>query len=687
MPTFPGVYPQIADNSFNNGAQNRFTCALFGVAARGPFNEVIRVTSIGDYAAKFGASIAGSYVAQAVSAITDYSETSVIRIGRQYTSAGTGSGTQGSYTISTGQAPFFAVNDYVRIRQGGLATTASARVAAVGTASLTLVSVGVDAAPLAATYSNGIIGKSAVANSANEAEGFMVAPIWGTAIASIGGVVGTKNTFEFTCGSSNAALAAGDIIKIEQADRATTREAYVTEVIAGNTVRLLTSTNTETGIQAITLQDNYTAATVKKLTSVGTTNVLHLLAATAGTWANTVGTDGLSVQVMPGTAADSKRFLVYHGGALAQTIDNVTFSNSSATTYVVPALAGSSYVNAYAFSGSEPPLNTRAPWNTFAYTAANTATFVGGANGASVTAADYIGTYNPATDTRTGIKVIDDPSAYQFYVVAAPGNTDNGVQQELARVGRRVFGSAILDIPDNLNAYEAIDWHNAQGVYASGARLDTYSAAFFWNWFQSTDVFTGVVGYIPPSVAYLRNAARVFEQGNPWDAVAGEQRGRVDIASGVRYPRVSTEAKNAMYGNGNCLNPILFFRGGSILIYGDHTAQRVDSKLSAQHTVNLVNYIVVRLSAISRKYVFDPNDTVLLDQLRLEYTAELDTITTRRGLEAYLLVVDTTNNTAATRNARNVIVDLAVIPTDVAERIFINLSVNESGAVLNTVTA
>jgi hypothetical protein len=34
-----------------------------------------------------------------------------------------------------------------------------------------------------------------------------------------------------------------------------------------------------------------------------------------------------------------------------------------------------------------------------------------------------------------------------------------------------------------------------------------------------------------------------------------------------------------------------------------------------------------------------------------------------------------------------VIVDLAIIPTDVAERIFINATVKESGAVLNAVNA
>jgi hypothetical protein len=57
-----------------------------------------------------------------------------------------------------------------------------------------------------------------------------------------------------------------------------------------------------------------------------------------------------------------------------------------------------------------------------------------------------------------------------------------------------------------------------------------------------------------------------------------------------------------------------------------------------------------------------------------------------RGIEQYNLVMDDRNNTAETRNNREVIVDLELIPTDVAERIYINAIVRESGATLNTLS-
>jgi phage tail sheath protein FI len=140
-----------------------------------------------------------------------------------------------------------------------------------------------------------------------------------------------------------------------------------------------------------------------------------------------------------------------------------------------------------------------------------------------------------------------------------------------------------------------------------------------------------------------------------------------------------------MYGNGNSINPI-WKTNGQFLVWGDRTMQRAESKLSAIHSVNLVNWIVNGLSDLGRQFVFDPNDKELLLHIQLAFSEFLDKIQNERGLEQYELVVDERNNTAETRNQRSVIVDLAVIPVDVMERLYLNVTVRESGAILNSVT-
>lgn len=685
MPTFPGVYTSVTDKSYFNGITSRFTCGLVGVAARGSFNTATRVRSLADYVAGFGASVSGSYLAHAVAAITANSDGAyVVRVGRQYASQTTGAtGSSGTYTVFCTTTDI-NTNDYVRLSQAGKATTVNARVQSVSTGTLTLVSAGAGAVSLADTYTAATVDLSTVANAANEAEGFLAAPTYGTVVVSAGTVNGNKSAFQFTVSGTPSSIAVGDVVKIVQSGKSTTREATVSTVSATGLITLSSSTNTETGFQAVSLQDSYTSGQIYKVSSInGTPRAVQLKAATAGTWANQVGTNGLSVQVTPGSKADTKKFLVYLNGQLVETYDNLVFDDTASADYAPTRLAASPYLDVTTISGSEPPSNTRVPWNSV-YTGVNNTYFSGGFNGENVTASDYVGTLD-LNGIPTGLKVFDDPENFDIAALAVPGVTDISVAQELRRVSTNINAIGLFDIPDNLNPRDAIDWHNGAGAYAANGRIDSFRIAFFFNWFQSLDVFTGLQAYMPPTVGVLGAMARTFDQYKPWYATAGVARGQLPEATSVRYSRISDSVKQAMYGDGNSVNPILLYRGQSILIYGDRTAQRTESKLTALHTVNLINYLVKGMAQIGRRYVFDPNDQVLLDQLRLEYTTLLDAIKAERGVEAYELTIDSSNNTATDRNARQVNCDLAIIPTDVMERLNINIIVNESGATLTAI--
>jgi uncharacterized protein len=687
MPTFPGVYPSVIDNSFYNGFSSRFTCGLVGVAARGPFNAATRVRSLSDFVSSFGPALSGSYLAQAVAAITaDSDGAQVVRVGRQYTSQTTAAtGATGAYTLFCATTDISPGN-YLRVSQAGKATTANALVQSASAGTVTLVSSGVAPVSLAATYTSATVDRATVANAANKAEGFLAAPTYSSALVSAGTVNGNKSAFQFTVSGTPSALTVGDVIKIEQSGKATTREAQVSAVSDSGAITLIPSTTTETGQQAVALQDSYTSGVIYKVASIsGTANGAQIQAATEGTWANQIGTNGVSVQVSPGSNADTKKFMVYYNGQLVETYDNLIFDDTTDDNYVVTRLAASAYINVTTLVGAEPPSNTKVPWNSI-YTGVNNVYLTGGFNGDTTTAADYVGIIDPAAGSPTGIKVFDDPENIDVAALAAPGISDIAVAQELARVATNINSVVLFDIPDNINARDAIDWHNGAGAYAANGRIDNFRVAFFFNWFQALDTFSGVQMYMPPTVGILGAMARTFDKYKPWSAVAGVTRGQLPSASSVRYSRISDSVKQAMYGDGNSVNPILFYRSQSILIYGDRTAQRTESKLTALHTVNLVNYIVKNLSTIGRRYVFDPNDSVLLDQLRLEFNSFMDAIKAERGVEAFQVVLDSTNNTAATRNERRVNCNLVIIPTDVMERLYLNVIVNESGAVLNSVS-
>ena len=732
--TAPGFYATVTDKSFVTTPTSRFHAGLIGVAEKGPFDTAVAIGSLSDFRRVYGKTLSNSYMATAAGLLSDLSDGTVcVRVGRQYTPVTTfdasgiafdSSGSSGAYTVFTPKAVLFSPNTYIRISQPGKKTTVNAKIASVpGTNDrLTLVSNTAEAVPLADTYNSASIDMCADSGAANEAEAFLHAYSY-TALPSVGVAVGDKNSYTFYCTNSDAAttLAAGDLLKLEQTGLKSTLEVRVksvSPVFNGKvTIALETSSQTEVGYQVLALQDSYSAAAVSRVTKsasvIQTTLALPLLAASAGTWANSDGVKtGLVVNVAPGSNAGTKKLLVFQDSSLVETIDNLTTDQTSADYYVTRVQGNSQYVTIPAnFDVTAHPANTVNPWNSNKLpvwngsvaaapvtSAINQAAFTGGFNGVTTTSNDtgawvqqFVGTVDPSDDSHTGLKVFDNENI-KVDVICAPDvstlisdSLSMPVAQELARVARKVFAVGLIDVPQGLNAREAIDWHNGAGLYSYRGRLDTYSLHCSWNWETVTDPMTGVQVIAPPTIGVMLRLAETFDQYAPWIAAAGEIRGRMTEASAVEFDHVSAETRAAMYGNGNSVNPILSLRG-NLVLFGERTMQRTESKLTALHSVILTNQVVNGLDVLGRQFIFDPNDPTLLNEMRVAFTGFLEGISNKRGFEDYKLVMDSSNNTATTRNRREVIVDLSYIPVDAVERIYLNCIVRESGAMLNSVS-
>jgi phage tail sheath protein FI len=538
--------------------------------------------------------------------------------------------------------------------------------------------------------------------------------------------------------SSFTSLVPGDIIRITQDNKKSTLEVMVRDVLADGTIHLEPGNISERGYHALALQDNYTATgpTPAQVSRVKRNSdgspvlfrIMHLMAATAGTWANSDGSKtGLIVRVAPGSAPGTKKFLVYENSALVETIDNLDTDQDSANYYATRINGRSSYIAIPTdddgaatgimemTSGEDAgdfvhPANTTTPWNLATASVVNFATFgykvsefdsdteeqvlldLGkGYNGDTPNVEDVIGNIDPNTDAASGLQLFRDTEVVEVNVLCAPGVADVAVHQELALIAREINAFAFADIPDSTDANEpiinprqSVDWHNGVGLFSNRSRIDSPNLAVFFNWFKIVDPFGGGQVFVPPTIGVLRCAARTFDREKPWFAFAGESRGIIDIALAVRFPKISLAAKSEMYGNGNGVNSILFTRG-RIMVYGNRTMQVAESKLSAINAVILTNYIVNGMAAIARRFVFEPNDRELLLDLNNALHKLLESVKSERGIEEYNLLCDESNNGPVTRNLREVIVDVDFIPIDAVERIFLNATVRESGAVLNSV--
>jgi phage tail sheath protein FI len=727
--TFPGVYTTITDQSFLTPTTSRFRVGLIGVASKGPLNTPTQVLSLKDFRRKFGSTLgAGFYLADAASILSDLSDgTFVLRVAHEYAAVANcnASGNAGTYKLYTPKAPVFDPTSftptptvYLRVSQTGLPSTVDAVVVS-GTGSdvngnfITLRSNAGDPA-LAADYTTADVAYSLLEGAANNAEsvlyayGYKVTPLAGT-------ISGNKSDFQltYTGGGGASDWTVGAVYKIVEANLATTLEIRVKQVLNDTPVivQFETSDISQTGYQAVALQDSYSSAKAYQADpTVSPKAALYLMAATPGTWAN--GEDpstGLYTKVRPGSAPGSKKIEVYEDSSLFETFDNLVSDSTSANFYE-KAINGVSAAITVAYANNGDPANTAAPWDSTltqvttpkamptgpinnGQASGTHGSFDNGANGANITDADIIGTVNTDDDSLTGIQAFEATDQVQVDFLCAPGiqggNISVSVEQEITRVANLVNAMALVDIPAGLTAREAVDWHNGAGLFRSrGGRINSRNLAVYWNWFTMSDRFStdpNNTKVVPPTLGALRCEAFTFANFKPWMAAAGFTRGLIPEALSVAFPKISEDVKESMYGNGQSVNPILL-RNGQILLWGERTMQVAESKLSVVHSNVLIHYIVDNMSAIGQRFVFDPNDAELLTQLKLVFTEFLDTIKNERGIEDYNLVIDQTNNTPDSRNRREVNVDLFIIPVDSVERIYINAIVRESGANLQTVT-
>jgi hypothetical protein len=729
--TFPGVYTTITDQSFLTPQESRCRVGLIGVAAKGPLNTPTRCQSLKDFRRKFGTSLGtGFYLADAAAILADLTDSIyVLRVAHQYAAVENcdASGDVGTYKLYTAKATVFdpanfdadpTTNIYLRITQTGLPSTVNAVVADATLSDVDgpyiLLRSNSGDPSLAASYTAADIAYSELEGAANNAESTVYAYNY-SATALTGTIAGTKSAYQvtYTGGGGASDWTVGAVYKLTETNKVTSLELRVKRVLADSPVivEFETADVSQYGYQSAGLQDSYTAASAYVVDgSLTPLHALYLMAASPGTWANgATSATGLYVKVRPGTKAGSKKLEVYEDSALVETFDNLSTVSSSSDYYETAINGVSAYIT-LKYVGNGHPANTAAPWDTTltlvsspksmpngainnGQASGTHGSFANGANGSNITDADLIGTVDPSDDSLTGIKAFEDVEQVEVDIMAAPGvqagNMSVAVMQEMARVARKANAMALADIPEGLTAREAIDWHNGVGLYSSRlGRIDNRNLAVYWNWFTMTDRFStdpSVTKSVPPTLGALRCLAYTFDAYHPWNAAAGEIRGLLPEALTVEYTKVNSDTKDAMYGNENSVNPILLNRG-RIMVFGERTMQVAESKLSVVHSNILVHYVVTNMASIARRFVFDPNDGELLTQLRLVFTEFLDKVKNERGIEEYNLVIDETNNTADSRNRREVNVDLYVIPTDTVERIYINAIVRESGANLESVS-
>ena len=532
--TFPGVYAQIIDRSFLPAQTSRFKPGLIGVASKGPFNTPVPIASLQEFVRNFGNPITttystatdpgsvgvaageitpvgfGYFLADAVGILADLTDSiTVVRVGNQYTAMPSpyATGSAGEYQIYThgtnadfvgwmkaqGAQVYVTVSDPPRHSSVNLPVTS----AVTGGDLIGTISV---STALSDTYNGANITYSNYPNAAWNSESIIYGYGYDDITANVGKVygdgdtIGVKGAFAFNIQYGSETLDTTSLYAITDAgSQANPTYEFRINAVAGNTIYMVPTDNTQVGYQAVPLGDSYSDGKLWKATAKAP--FLVVSAVTAGVWANgATASQGLFVQVKPGSTSGTKKLEVYWNSGLVETFDNLSASPTSPNFYTTRINGLSSYIkidSVNAIYGTSASLtlaqagthaaNTVNPWDSAYY--GSTATlpypampfgavnagwlyqsvtsildtgcqFVNGLNGENAQAADFVGAVL-GDDTVTGLKCFEDTDNVDVNMLAAPmDDIPVSVMQELRRVAKKINAMSLADVPAGLNIWE-----------------------------------------------------------------------------------------------------------------------------------------------------------------------------------------------------------------------------------------
>jgi Phage tail sheath C-terminal domain len=294
-------------------------------------------------------------------------------------------------------------------------------------------------------------------------------------------------------------------------------------------------------------------------------------------------------------------------------------------------------------------------------------------------------------DTNSAIR---DTDSLVFNLIACPGYPE-AIQNLVAfNTDRGQTAFVIGDTPFRLPS-DGTSLH-AWGLNSNGAldnndigavSYDDYMAMFYPSGYTNDN--TGNYIVVPPSHMMLRTIANSDAKSYQWFAPAGLRRGVVDNATAVGYiDSVTGEFTRTTLPQsirdvlaGVKINPIATLTGAGIVNFGQYTRANAASSMDRINVARLVAYIRRQLSLIVKPYLFEPNDALTRGEVKNAIESFFLELVAQRGVNDFIVVCDTSNNTPTRIDRSELWIDIAMEPVKAVEFIYIPVRLLNTGAI------
>lgn len=294
------------------------------------------------------------------------------------------------------------------------------------------------------------------------------------------------------------------------------------------------------------------------------------------------------------------------------------------------------------------------------------------------------------------ILTVEDLRAEDLYfnLMACPGFVETIDDMLVLNTARKETSFVVGDSPFELKntGTDLQAWSTNRNLALTNGKNGLVSQSKYFGVWYPSGLSTNTDGtdvVVPPSHMMLRTIAYSDQVSYPWFAPAGLQRGVINNATSVGYVNQSGQFVSVKLSEGqrdilyqNNVNPIRIMPQGSVVAYGQKTRQAYQSATDRINVVRLENYLRYQLDILAQPFLFEPNDATTRKAVKTAFDRFLSELVTLRAIGDFLVVCDLSNNTPARIDRHELWVDVAIVPIQSIEYIYIPIRIVNTGTSL-----
>ena len=299
--------------------------------------------------------------------------------------------------------------------------------------------------------------------------------------------------------------------------------------------------------------------------------------------------------------------------------------------------------------------------------------------GSSIASSNYFGFDLSASDKigykvyEAAIKSLENPDEIDINLVVVPG-----VIHSLHGSLSNKIMQLCLDRGDCFAIIDSSGMTDSiTDVTSNTSTLDNNYIATYYPWVFMNGRF------VPPSVAVIGAYKQSDRIGEEWYAPAGLNRGGLSSFGVTGIYKVLKHSERDTLYEGR-VNPIARFvtqaTTPNIVVYGQKTMQAKPSALDRVNVRRLLINLKKFVAASSKFLVFEPNNAATRQKFLNMVNPYLESVQQKNGLNAFKVVMDNTNNTAEIIDRNQLVGQIFLQPTRVAEFIVLDFVVLPTGA-------